>query len=143
MLYRGKHRALLPESERDFREDRGGEQSADLPGWMRTIGFSREYSRADTWITSITVLWPLAFTVVFVVGTAYAMTFGIAQESWLAFWQFWVWLIFATGCVIVVWFTIGGFRDLRRMYAHLERYSADALDDGTVQKSESEREGHA
>jgi SSS family solute:Na+ symporter len=132
MLYRGKHRALLPESERDFREDRGGEQSADLPGWMRTIGFSREYSRADTWITSITVLWPLAFTVVFVVGTAYAMTFGIAQESWLAFWQFWVWLIFATGCVIVVWFTIGGFRDLRRMYAHLERYHADAGDDGTV-----------
>ena len=132
MLYRGKHRALLPESERDFREDRGGEQSADLPGWMRTIGFSREYSRADTWITSITVLWPLAFTVVFIVGTAYAMTFGIAQESWLAFWQFWVWLIFATGCVIVVWFTIGGFRDLRRMYAHLERYHADAGDDGTV-----------
>ncbi len=139
MLYRGKHRALLPESERDFREDRGGEQSADLPGWMRTIGFSREYSRADTWITSITVLWPLAFTVVFIVGTAYAMTFGIAQESWLAFWQFWVWLIFATGCVIVVWFTIGGFRDLRRMYAHLERYHADAGDDGTVRAAPGEK----
>jgi hypothetical protein len=37
--------------------------------------------------------------------------------------------------VIVVWFTVGGVRDLRRMYAHLERYAADARDDGSVGKS--------
>ena len=34
--------------------------------------------------------------------------------------------------MIVAWFTVGGIRDLRRMYAHLERYAADARDDGTV-----------
>ena len=130
MLFRGKHRELLPESERDFRED----HESRLPAWMRKIGFTREYSRADTWITSITVIWPLAFTVLFVVGTLYAWLFGISDEVWLAFWQFWTWLIFATGCVIVVWFTIGGFRDLKRMYAHLEKYGADARDDGTVEK---------
>jgi SSS family solute:Na+ symporter len=139
MLFRGKHRELLPESERDFRE----EHAHALPEWMRKIGFSREYSRADTWITTVTVLWPLAFTVLFVVVTLWAAAFGISSEWWMGFWQYWTWLVFGAGCVIVVWFTVGGFRDLRRMYAHLERYSADALDDGTVQKSESEREKHA
>ena len=130
MLFRGKYRALLPESERDFRQEHAGE----LPAWMEKIGFSREYSRTDTWITAITVLWPLAFTLLFILGTAYAMTVGISQEAWLAFWQYWTWLVFGTGCVIVVWFTIGGFRDLRRMYAHLEKYGADARDDGAVEK---------
>jgi SSS family solute:Na+ symporter len=130
MLYRGKYREALPESERDFRE----EYSANLPVWMQKIGFTKEYSRADTWITAITVAWPLAFTLLFVFGTLYAVFFGISDEAWLVFWKYWTWLVFATGCVIVVWFTIGGFRDLKRMYAHLEKYRADAQDDGTVGK---------
>jgi SSS family solute:Na+ symporter len=130
MLHRGAYRRLLPESERDFRE----EYSANLPVWMQKIGFTKEYSRADTWITAITVAWPLAFTLIFVVGTLYAVLFGIPDEAWLVFWKYWTWLVFATGCVIVVWFTIGGFRDLKRMYAHLEKYRADARDDGSVEK---------
>ena len=117
-------------SERDFRS----EYQSNLPVWMQKIGFSREYSRADTWITTITVLWPLAFTVLFVVGTLYAVFFGIPQGVWVEFWRWWTWLIFGTGCVIVVWFTIGGFLDLKRMYAHLEKYRADARDDGSVEK---------
>ena len=130
MLYRGKYREALPESERDFRE----EYSANLPVWMQKIGFTKEYSRADTWITAITVAWPLAFTLLFVFGTLYAVFFGISDEAWLVFWKYWTWLVFATGCVVMVWFTVGGFRDLKRMYAHLEKYRADAQDDGTVGK---------
>ena len=133
MLYRGKFRELLPESERDFRS----EYQSNLPIWMQKIGFSREFSRTDTWITSITVLWPLAFTVLFLVGTIYAYFFGIPETIWVAFWQYWTWLVFATGCVIVVWLTIGGIRDLHRMYAHLERYHADASDDGSVKPNDA------
>ena len=139
MLFRGRHRELLPESERDFREV----HAYALPEWMRKIGFSREYSRTDTWITTVTVLWPLAFTVLFVVVTLWAASFGISSEWWMEFWKYWTWLVFGAGCVIVVWFTIGGFRDLRRMYAHLERYSADARDDGTVGKTGTERANDA
>ena len=91
-------------------------------------------SRADTWITAITVVWPLAFTLLFIAGTAYAFTVGVSAESWVVFWKYWTWLVFAAGCVIVVWFSIGGFRDLKRMYAHLEKYRADAADDGGVER---------
>ncbi len=133
LLHRGKYRALLPESERDFRVD----HDLRLPAWMRAIGFTREFNRTDTWITAVTVLWPAVFTVIFVVGTVVALGASaagapIAEESWLVFWRWWTWLVLATGVVIVAWFTVGGIRDLRRMYAHLERYAADARDDGTV-----------
>ncbi|MFM7051027.1 MAG: sodium:solute symporter [Planctomycetota bacterium] len=135
MLFRGRYRELLPESERDFRED----HDTRLPAWMQKLGFTREYSRGDTWITAVTVAWPLAFTVLFVGVTLYAWLFGLEDSWWLAFWEFWTWLIFAAGCVIVVWFTIGGFRDLRRMYAHLERYAADERDDGSVDARKARR----
>lgn len=132
MLYRGPYRELLPESERDFRED----VRVGPPRWMQLLGFNREYSTADTWVTWITVAWPLAWTIVFVVGTIVALTVGISDQSWSTFWHWWTWLIFGVGCAIVVWFSIGGIRDLFQMYAHLRRYAADARDDGTVRRED-------
>lgn len=135
MLFRGPYRELLPPSERDFREDAATEARGQPPAWMRKLGFTREFDRTDTWITWITVAWPLAWTIVFVGGTAWAATRGVSERSWLVFWEFWTWLIFATGCVIVAWFTWGGIRDLVRMKDHLERYRADAKDDGSVRET--------
>ena len=132
MLFRGRWRELLPPSERDFREDAG----AGPPSWMRKLGFTREYSKVDTWITWVTVSWPLFWTAVLAVGSAFALGGGIARETWVRFWHVYTWLIFSVGCVIVVWFTIGGFRDLARMYAHLRRYAADERDDGSVREEE-------
>lgn len=135
MLHRGRWRELLPASERDFRaEDEGGPDQSSVPRWMRMLGFSREYSKTDTWVTWVTVAWPLAWTLIFLGGTAWAFLWPIDNASWASFWHVYVWLIFGVGCVIVVWFTIGGFRDLARMYAHLRRYEADARDDGSVRE---------
>jgi len=134
MLFRGPYRELLPPSERDFREEDAAAARGQPPAWMRKLGFSREYDRADTWITAVTVAWPLLWTGVFVAGTAYAATVGVSERSWLAFWEAWTWLVFATGCVIVAWFTVGSLRDLVRMKRHLERYRADDRDDGTVRE---------
>ena len=38
----------------------------------------------------------------------------------------------ANGLIIVVWFSIGGFRDLVRLYRSLASYKVDVADDGTV-----------
>jgi Na+/proline symporter len=62
------------------------------------------------------------------------MAGGVSKEFWLRFWHVYTLVIFGVGCVIVVWFTAGGFRDLARMYDHLRRYAADARDDGIVRK---------
>lgn len=134
MLHRGRYRELLPPSERDFRDEAEAADRPQPPRWMRLLGFSREYSRVDTWITWITVGWPLAWTIVFVVGTIAAATVGFPAEGWLTFWIWWTGLVFVVASAVVLWFTIGGFRDLGRMFAHLRRYEADVRDDGEVRE---------
>jgi solute:Na+ symporter, SSS family len=132
MLFRGRWKEALPASEADFRE----EPREGPPRWMLKLGFTREYSKVDTWITWATVSWPLFWTAVLVVGSVFALSGTITKETWVGFWHVYTWLIFSVGCVIVIWFTIGGFRDLARMYAHLKRYGADERDDGSVRERE-------
>jgi len=128
MLFRGRWRELLPESERAHRE----EFVSRRPRWLERLGFTREFSRTDTIITWITMAWPLFWTAVFVVGTLLGYLLKPSDQVWTQFWGWYTWAIFVAGCAVVIWFTIGGVRDLLRMYAYLRRYRADAHDDGTV-----------
>ena len=42
---------------------------------------------------------------------------------------------FGVAAAVTVWFTIGGFRDLRRMFDRLRNYVPDEADDGHVTSS--------
>lgn len=113
MLFRGRWRELLPESERAHRE----EFVSRRPRWLERLGFTREFSRTDTIITWITMAWPLFWTAVFVVGTLLGYLLKPSDQVWTQFWGWYTWAIFVAGCAVVIWFTIGGVRDLLRMYA--------------------------
>ena len=58
------------------------------------------------------------------------------------FWRWYTYFTLAVGTSVVIWFSIGGFRDLRKMYALLAQRRTDARDDGTVsgQSAESGRD---
>jgi len=88
--------------------------------WLEKLGFDPEFTGRDKWITLITITWPLVWTLIFVVGTAYNLGVDVADETWLAWWHGWIWFTFGTGAVIMVWFSIGGFRDLVAMFRHLK-----------------------
>jgi hypothetical protein len=51
----------------------------------------------------------------------------------LSYWRAWTWFVFFTGFAIIVWFTIGGFRDLRRLFRRLRLRETDIRDDGRVE----------
>ena len=53
-------------------------------------------------------------------------------EAWLEFWHVWLVVNFILACVFTVWFLAGGLRDLRRLFAHLDRAVRDHQDDGSV-----------
>ena len=86
----------------------------------------------DRWVALITLSWPFAWTIVFVVGTVWALVFGIPETAWATWWRWWTWGILVAGAAVVAWFTIGGTRDLVRMYRLLARRGPDERDDGTV-----------
>lgn len=98
--------------------------------WLTKLGFNNEFTGSDKWVTLITVSWPLVWSVIFIIGTAYNLTSDVSDDAWLAWWRGWTWFTFFTGIVIMTWFTIGGFRDLRSMYRSLEEFRTQDEDDG-------------
>jgi len=120
LLHRGAY-AMEGESSLSIRDARG---------FWEKLGFSREFSGTDRLVTHITLGWPLFWTVVFVVVTGIALIYEIAAETWLTYWHVWAWLILGVGAVVTVWLTVGGFRDLVRMYGMLGERAKSATHEG-------------
>ncbi len=127
LLHRGKY-ASAGETATSFR---------DATTWLQRLGFTRDFTGTDRVITYITVGWPLVWTVIFIVGTGYCLTYGASAAAWMTYWRWWTWFILACGVVVTVWFTIGGVRDMRRLYRELGTRRIDTTDDGRVAESAS------
>jgi len=109
LLHRGDY-AMEGESSLSIRDARG---------FWEKLGFSREFTGTDRLVTNITLGWPLFWTVAFIAVTIIALTYGITADAWLSYWHVWTWLILCVGGAVTIWLTIGGFRDLIRMYRML------------------------
>lgn len=105
--------------------------------FLEKLGMDKQFKGTDRAVTLITLAWPLFFTAVFIVGTAYALWRRqsgdpITAQAWSSWWFWWMWLILGCSVVIVVWFTTGGIRDVIRMIRLLKSRRIDVRDDGTV-----------
>ena len=100
-------------------------------GW-RALGLGREASRSDRMIYMVTYAWIGLWTLVFAVGTVWNLTHDIPDADWERFWRFYVVAETAAAAFVVVWFTIGGVRDIRQMLSRLAVARRDDTDDGWV-----------
>jgi SSS family solute:Na+ symporter len=119
-------------------------ESSTAPGdartWLEKLGVDREFTGWDRVVTYFSIGWPLIWTALFVVGTAYSLIrlkWGDAttNEGWLAFWHGYTWIIFAGGAGVTLWFTIGGIKDMRYLFRRLRSAAIDPDDDGRVVKT--------
>jgi len=101
-------------------------------GW-RALGLGREASRSDRMIYMATYAWIGLWTLVFAVGTVWNLTHDIPDADWERFWRFYVVVETAAAAFVVVWFTIGGVRDISHMLRRLAVAGRDDTDDGWVQ----------
>jgi len=101
--------------------------------WWERLGFTREFTGTDRIVTYVTLGWPLVWTVIFVVGTVYNLLADVPDQSWLKYWYGWTWFILACAVLVTIWFTIGGFRDLRDLYRSLRLRRDNPTDDGRVE----------
>ena len=60
----------------------------------------------------------------------------VPTDSWLSFWHVYFHLIFVVGTLFSTWITIGGIRDLIRLFRSLKTESVDIHDDGNLQSLE-------
>jgi SSS family solute:Na+ symporter len=106
-------------------------------GW-KVLGMGREFRPFDKVIYIATYAWTFSWVVVFIIGTALNLAGPVGNAPWMAFWKAYVSVYLAASVVVIVWFSAGGLRDLRRMIADLKTMTRDHGDDGFVRASGSQ-----
>ena len=105
-------------------------------GW-RALWYGKEFTRGDRIIYIANYAWALGWFLVFVVGTIYNLAHPASDEAWFRFWKIWLWIQIAMSAITIVWFSTGGFLDLRRMFRNLQARERDHADDGFVHRAET------
>jgi solute:Na+ symporter, SSS family len=99
---------------------------------LKVLGMGKEFTKGDKLIYIITYSWTFIWTVIFIIGTVYNLTSDVHDKEWMNFWEIFVYINIAISLIIVVWFTIGGLKDGREMFAKLRSAKRDHHDDGQV-----------
>ena len=99
---------------------------------FRVLGVGREFTRGDRVLYLVTYAWVGAWTLVFIVGTVINLARDVDDAAWAGFWQGYVYLMVVVSSVVVLWFAIGGFSDIRAMLGRLAVMRRDDQDDGWV-----------
>ncbi|MBT8461892.1 MAG: sodium:solute symporter, partial [Gemmatimonadetes bacterium] len=128
LLHRGEHAV---EGEMDI--------VAALPSrGLRALGVGREFTGGDRLLYFATYIWVGAWTIAFIVGTIINLARDVEDAAWAGFWQVYVYVMVIVSAIVVVWFAIGGFRDIRAMLGRLAVMRRDDRDDGWVRDVEGD-----
>ena len=106
-------------------------------GW-KIFGMGKEFTKTDKLIYIVNYAWTGMWTIVFIVGTIYNLSNPVSNSSWMAYWKYYIYINIIVCAVIIVWFTLGGFSDLRQMIMSLKSERRDHGDDGWVDNMEEE-----
>ena len=85
-------------------------------------------------VFAVNVRWTIIWFTVFIAGTVYSLTHQTTDEGWATYWLIHLSIWIVVGVATVVWFLVGGFRDLGALFRTLQTARRDAKDDGFVGK---------
>jgi SSS family solute:Na+ symporter len=100
-------------------------------GW-KVLGVGREFTKLDKTIYILTYTYTFAWAAVFIIGTIYNLANDVSNSAWLNFWKIYIWINVCISVVVVIWFTTGGFMNLKEMIRKLKSTKRDHRDSGFV-----------
>ena len=100
-------------------------------GWKIFL-MGEEFTKGDKLIYILNYVWTGIWTLVFIVGTIYNLSNEVSDASWMFFWRNYIYIFIVISLLIIVWFTVGGFHDLKIMMDKLKTEKRDHHDDGWV-----------
>ncbi|MCK4408634.1 MAG: sodium:solute symporter, partial [Candidatus Eisenbacteria sp.] len=100
---------------------------------FRVLGMGREFTRGDRIIFIASYAQTGFWILVFIVGTIYNLHHDVPDEAWARFWKLYFFIQVAVSIFVIVWFSIGGFRDVAAMLGRLKVMQRDAEDDGVAE----------
>ena len=100
---------------------------------LKIFGIGKEFTIEDKIIYLVSFIWNIFFTLVFVFGTIYNLYNDVSDESWMIYWKYQVYINIVFSFIIIIWFTIGGFIDIKKMFISLDSDKRDHGDSGWVE----------
>ena len=101
---------------------------------LKMLGIGKEFTRGDKLIYILTYCWIIGWTLVFIIGTVYNLIYPVTDLSWMKFWYIYLGINLVIAVIVVLWFTVGGFIDIKSMFSQLRSMERDDRDDGFVFK---------
>ena len=98
----------------------------------KIFGIGNEFTIEDKITYLVSYVWNIFFTLVFVIGTVYNLSNSVSDDSWMVYWKYQVYINVAFSFVIIIWFSIGGFIDIKKMFSSLSSTQRDHKDSGWV-----------
>ena len=131
LFHRGKYAVEAKEGEPDYVPKT---QRSSVPGWARKLGITEEFTRGDKLIFAMKYALFLWTVGVGFLGLTVAWLLGGMQsdDAWITWWTIRYFVTGSLGTIAVIWFLIGGFKDLFTMFRQLKLIDRDFVDDGTV-----------
>lgn len=128
LLHRGKYAAI---------REQVGEVVEAPPrrslGWGKLIGMDENFTLSDKWIAGGLFGWSMLWVGIFAIGTIWNLVAPWPESVWSTYWHIaGIGVPILMSIVTAIWFTWGGVRDIRRLFARLKEQRIDHLDDGTV-----------
>ena len=100
-------------------------------GW-KIFMMGKEFTKTDKMIYILNYVWTGMWTFVFIIGTVYNLSNEVSDGAWMAFWKNYIYIQVIFALITIVWFSIGGFKDLKVMMSKLKTDYRDHGDDGWV-----------
>ena len=99
---------------------------------FKIIGIGKEFTIEDKITYLVSYVWNIFFTLVFVFGTIYNLSNSVSDESWMVYWKYQIYINVVFSFIIIIWFTIGGIIDIKKMFRSLSSGERDHGDAGWV-----------
>lgn len=97
------------------------------------VGIDEHFTRGDKLQAIAMFTYFMGFFAIFVVISIWNIIHVWPDQWWSNYWYYaCIWLPIILGFVTSVWFTIGGIRDLRRLFSRLKTLQRNPNDDGRV-----------
>ncbi len=105
---------------------------------LKMLGMGKEFTRGDKIIYIAAYSWTFLWFAVFVIGTWTNFTSEVSDSAWMGFWKWFIIINTVASVGIIIWFAIGGTRDLKDMLKRLATAVRNHQDDGFVKHDSHE-----
>lgn len=129
---------LLHRGEYADKNDEAALEAQPAKGW-KVMQTTKEFTKGDKIIYAVTIGWTALWVLVFIIGTIYNFVVKpIENSAWMNFWKYYTYIFLAVSIIVTIWFTIGGFKNLKEMINALKHNLRDHSDDGFVKEDKEE-----